>query len=247
MRYNFGFSYTFCIIFCKTVISVGISWNKVCRHSDNVPLNETVLLLSVHPNIKLVDYFLTDSEIEEDDDNSDDEKPTTRKRGRPRKDEVVVKPIKMRKRGPQKSEEEYMVSSDYPRKNKTTIERTRKRRAARHHCILCGVEVVTSNIVRHLSLEHCYPLKLRRYILDVTRIRHQQKGKNTIINDCTTCLRRFVKTRSHSHHSSECELVQVPDFKSLDGLCLRAKAIMAVCDGDLNNAFELLGEELGRD
>ena len=172
---------------------------------------------------------------------------TKRKRGRPRKGEVVKKQTKIRRRGPQKPEKEYRMSSEYSRKTKTKIERNRRRRSCRHHCILCGEEVVTSNIVRHLSLSHCYPLKLRSYILDVTRIRHQQQGKHPIINDCTTCLRRFVVTRAHRHHSIDCVLTEVPDFTSLDGLCLRAKAIMAVCDGDLNNAFELLKEELGRD
>ena len=154
-----------------------------------------------------------------------------RKRGRPRKGEVVVKPLKLRRRGPQKEEEQYKISSEYQnRPRKTTIARTRQIRAARHHCILCG-EVVTSNIARHLSLKHCYPLKLRNYILDVTRIRHQQQGKHPIINDCTTCLRRFVVTRSHRHHFDYCQLVQLPDFMSLEGLCRKAKAVMDVCDG----------------
>ena len=105
------------------------------------------------------------------------------------------------------------------------------------------------------DLEHCkapllkalLPAKIAELPLDVTRIRHQQQDKHPIINDCTTCLRRFVVTRAHRHHSIDCNLTEVPDFTSLDGLCLRAKAIMAVCDGDLNNAFELLKEELGRD
>ena len=166
----------------------------------------------------------------------------------PRKGEVMVKPLKLWGRGPQKEEEQYTTLSEYQnRSRKTTIERRRQRRAARHHCILCGEEVVTSNIVRHISLKHCYPPKLRTYILDITRIRHQQRGKHPKINDCNTCLRRFVVTRSHRHHFDYCQLVQVPDFMTLDGLCRKAKAIMAVCDGDLNNAFELLKEELGRD
>ena len=137
--------------------------------------------------------------------------PTKRKRGRPRKDEVVVKPLKLRRRGPQKEEEEINTSSEYNRPTKTTIERNRKRRAARHNCILCREGVVTSKIVRHLSLEHCYPLKLRNYILDITEIRNQQQGKSPKINDCTTCLRRFVATRSHRHHFDYCNLIEVPD------------------------------------
>ena len=182
-------------------------------------------LVSVHPTVIIDDRCDTEEETEE---------ATTklRKRGRPRKGEVVVKPLKLRRRGPQKEEEQYKISSEYQnRPRKTTIVRTRQRRAARHHCILCGEEVVTSNIVRHLSLKHCYPLKLRNYILDVTRIRHQQQGKHPIINDCTTCLRRFVVTRSHRHHFDYCQLVQLPDFMSLERLCRKAKAIMDVCDG----------------
>ena len=189
-------------------------------------------LVSVHPTVKIDDRCDTEEETEE---------ATTppRKRGRPRKGEVVVKPLKRRRRGPQKEEDKYKILSEYDnRPRKTKIERTRQRRATRHHCILCGEDKVTSNIVRHLSVKHCYPLKLRSYILDVTRIRNQQRGKHPKNNDCITRLRRFVATRSHRHHFDYFQLVQVPDFMSLDGLCRKAKAIMSVCDGDLNNAFE---------
>ena len=200
-----------------------------------------LFLVSVHPTVIIDNRCNTEEETEE---------ATTklRKRGHHRKGEVVVKALRLRRRGPQKEEEQYKISSEYQnRPRKTTIERPRQRRASRLHYILCGEEVVTSNIVRHFSLKHCYPLKLRNYILNKTRIRHQQQGKHLIFNDCTTWLRRFVVTRSHTHHFDYCHLFEVPDFMSLDGLCRKAKAIMAVCDGDSNNAFDLLKEELGRD
>ena len=245
MRYNFEFSYTFCFKFCKTKLSQLQSSGKKLLHILITFRWMKLFFLKDYCEEEEEDYF--GEEEEEEEDKEAEKEPAKRKCGRPRKGEVVVKPIKQRRRGPQKEEDEYKLSSEYNRPTKTTLERNRKRRSARHNCILCGEEVVTSNIVRHLSLSHCYPLKLRSYILDVTRIRHQQQGKHPIINDCTTCLRRFVVTRAHRHHSIDCVLTEVPDFTSLDGLCLRAKAIMAVCDGDLNNAFELLKEELGRD
>ena len=212
-----------------------------------------------------------DEEEEEEDEEEEDsppvseeevveeiEEPTTstappkRKIGRPRKGEVVIRPpLKKMKKGPSLAEEDYKRSTQYINKKapkKTTICRPRARRPAIHNCMVCNEVVVTSAIVKHLSAVHCFPQKLRYYLLDAGRIKRQQAGKpNVEIRDCLTCFRRFVNTRAHPHHGPRCEVVPVKDFMSLDGLCLRARASMAVLDGDLRRGYELLKEEFERD
>ena len=162
-------------------------------------------------------------------------------------EQVPEKPVKIRRRGPQKDEATYKTSADYCGRRQTKIIRNRPRRACRHHCIVCEEEVLTSNIVRHMSLVHNYPLKLQNYLLDITRIKHQQQGKNRAIKDCLHCMRRFVIASNHRHRFYPCTIVDVPNFTSLDGLCLRATAIMALCDGDLRDAYEVLRQEFERD
>ena len=109
-------------------------------------------LFSVHPTIpQQIEEEKTDEEedeIQEEEAGPDEEEDeiqeeeagpsTSRKRGRPRKGEQVPeKPVKIRRRGPQKAEATYKTSADYRGRRQTKIIRNRPRRACRHHCIVC--------------------------------------------------------------------------------------------------------------
>ena len=98
-------------------------------------------------------------------------------------------------------------------------------------CFVCHQPILWSNTSSHLSAAHGYTRQLTRYLLDTERIRRQQGPAILNVNDCITCLRRFVACSSHCHKLPECVLVDVPDYMEPDSLCEQAKIIKALCGG----------------
>ena len=115
--------------------------------------------------------------------------------------------------------------------NKTGATRTRERRGAVVTCFVCLQRILGTNTSSHLSSVHGYTRQLTRYLLDIERIRMQQSPDLLNVQDCVTCLRRFIACSSHCHKLPECVLVDVPDYMEPDSLCEQAKIIKALCGG----------------
>ena len=138
-----------------------------------------------------------------------------------------------RPKGPQGPPQDYTQTNEYRYKmpKKTGATRTRERRGAVMTCSICLQRILGTNISSHLSSAHGYTRQLTRYLLDIERIRMQQSPDLLNVQDCVTCLRRFIACSSHCHQQPGCVLVDVPNYMEPDSLCDQAKIIKALCGG----------------
>ena len=127
------------------------------------------------------------------------------------------------------SVQEETLTEDNPYEQRTT--RAIRNLTRKKTCFVCHKQILGSNISSHLSSAHGFTRRLTRYLLDTERVR-SQKGPDLLnVQDCVTCLRRFVACSSHCHQLPECVLVDVPNYMEPDSLCEEAKIIKALCGG----------------
>ena len=137
-----------------------------------------------------------------------------------------------RPKGPQRPPQDYMQTNEYRKMpKKTGATRTRERRGAVVTCFVCLQRILGTNTSSHLSSAHGFTRQLTRYLLDIERIRRQQSPDLLNVQDCVTCLRRFIACSSHCHKLPECVMVDVPDYMEPDSLCEQAKIIKTLCGG----------------
>ena len=138
-----------------------------------------------------------------------------------------------RPKGPQRPSQDYMQTNGYRYKmpKKTRATRTRERRGAVMTCSVCLQRILGTKISSHLSSAHGYTRQLTRYLRDIERIRRQHSPDHLNVQDCVTCLRRFIACSSHCHQQPGCVLLDVPDYMEPDSLCEQAKIIKALCGG----------------
>ena len=105
--------------------------------------------------------------------------------------------------------------------------RSIRNRTRRKTCFVCKKPILGSNISSDLSSARGFTRQLTRYLLDIESVRSHRSP----VNDCITCLRRFVACSIDCHQLPGCVLVDVPNYMEPDNLCEDAKIIKALCGG----------------